>query len=100
MFWGLSSFYLNADDDYTEGVTADISDRKQAEAALQASEAELRALFSAISDPLCVLTAEGQVIEAIEGIPSYRDLYKEELIGKTVHQLFAKEQADEFLSYI
>ncbi|MBD2069992.1 PAS domain S-box protein [Leptolyngbya sp. FACHB-671] len=100
LFWGLSSSYLNADDDYIEGVIADISDRKQAEAALQASEAELRALFLAIPDPLCVYNAEGQVIDAIPGNPSYGEEYREKYIGKTLHQLYAKEQADEFLSYI
>jgi PAS domain S-box-containing protein len=74
--------------------------RKQAEAALQASEAELRALFSAIPDPLCIFTAEGQLICAIEGNPSYGELNEEEHIGQVLHQLYAKEQADEFLNYI
>ncbi|WP_242045823.1 MULTISPECIES: PAS domain S-box protein [unclassified Calothrix] len=100
VFWGLFSSYLNADDDYIEGVLADISDRKQAEVALQASEAELRALFSAIPDPLCVFNAKGQVIGAIKGNPSYGELHREEYIGKTLHQLYDTEQADEFLSYI
>ncbi|NJO51704.1 MAG: PAS domain S-box protein [Leptolyngbyaceae cyanobacterium RM2_2_4] len=100
VFWGLCSSYLNAADGYVEGVLADISDRKQAEAALQASEAELRALFSAIPDLMCIFNAEGQVICVTEGNPSYTELYKEELVGKTLHQLFAKEQADEFLDYI
>jgi PAS domain S-box-containing protein len=100
VFWGLFSSYLNAGDDYIEGVLADISDRKQAEAALQASEAELRALFSAIPDLMCIFNAEGQVICVTEGNPSYKELYKEELVGKTLHQLFAKEQADEFLGCI
>ncbi|MBD2438496.1 PAS domain S-box protein [Nostoc sp. FACHB-110] len=100
VFWGLFSSYLNAADDYIEGVIADISDLKQAEIALQASEAELRALFSAIPDPLCVFNAQGQVIGAIKGNPSYGELYREEYIGKTLDQLYAKEQADEFLSYI
>ncbi|MEG5036497.1 PAS domain S-box protein [Microcoleus sp. AT3-D2] len=100
LFWGLFSLYLNADGDYIEGVIADISDRKQAEVALQASEAELQALFSAIPDPLCVLTAEGQVIDIIKGNPSYGEEYREDCTGKILHQLFAKEQADELLGYI
>ncbi|MBV9386505.1 MAG: PAS domain S-box protein [Chroococcidiopsidaceae cyanobacterium CP_BM_ER_R8_30] len=99
-FWGLYSSRLNASDGYTEGVFTDISARKRAEAALQASEAELRALFSAIPDPLFVLTAEGRVIEAVA--ISTAQLYKpiEEQIGKTLHQIFEKEQADEFLDYV
>ncbi|NJO76798.1 MAG: PAS domain S-box protein [Leptolyngbyaceae cyanobacterium RM1_406_9] len=96
VFWGLTSSYLNAADGYIEGVVADISDLKQAEAALQASEAELRALFSAIPDPLCIFNAEGQLLCTIKGNPSYG----EECTGKTLHQLFAKEQADEFLNHI
>jgi PAS domain S-box-containing protein len=82
------------------GVYTDIDDRKRAEAALQASEAELQALFSALPDPLCTFNAEGQVICVTEGNPSYRELYKEKLVGKTLHQLFAKEKADELLGYI
>ena len=57
LFWGLYSTRLNATDECMEGVIADISDRKQAEAALQASETELRTLIAAIPDPLSVLTA-------------------------------------------
>jgi two-component system, NarL family, sensor kinase len=100
VFWGLFSSYLNAADDYIEGVIADISDRKQAEAALQASEAELRALISAIPDPLCIFNAEGQLLCSIKGNPSYGELHREEYIGTTLHQLYAQEQADEFLNYI
>jgi PAS domain S-box-containing protein len=100
LFWGLYSSRLNAADECIDGVIADISDRKQAEVALQASEAELRALFSAIPDPLCVVTAQGRVIETVEGNP--RQLYSpvEEKVGKTLHQIFEEEQADEFMNYI
>ncbi|MEP0898643.1 PAS domain S-box protein [Leptolyngbya boryana FACHB-1624] len=100
VFWGLFSSYLNTGDDYIEGVIADISDRKQAEVALQTSEAELRSLFSAIPDPMCIFNGEGQLICAIKGNPSYGELYREEYIGKTLHRLYDREQADEFLSYI
>jgi PAS domain S-box-containing protein len=100
VFWVLYSARLNTIDGYMEGVISDINDCKQAEAALQASETELRALFSAIPDPLFVLTAEGRVIEAVEIEPDR--LYKpiEEQVGRTLHQIFAEEQADEFLGYI
>lgn len=78
------------------GVYMDIDDRKQAEIALQASEAELRALVSAIPDLICIFNAEGQLLCTIKGNSSYG----EECTGKTLHQLFAKEQADEFLNHI
>jgi PAS domain S-box-containing protein len=100
LFWVLFSSYLNAADGYIEGVVVDISDLKQAEAALHASEAELRALVSAIPDPLFVLTAEGRLVEAVEVKPNQLSRPIEEQIGQTLHQIFEKEQADEFLNHI
>ncbi|WP_009634539.1 AAA family ATPase [Synechocystis sp. PCC 7509] len=81
------------------GLIADISDRKQAEEALQASESKLRTLIEAIPDPLFVLTAEGRFLEMIVQEPNLLWQPYEEMIGKTLHQL-GREQADEFLSYI
>ncbi|WP_375505306.1 PAS domain-containing protein [uncultured Nostoc sp.] len=81
-------------------LVTDISDRKRAEEALQASEREIRALLAAIPDPFFVLTAEGQVIKAAEIEPT--KLYKpiENQQNKTLHEIFAQKQADEFLDYI
>ncbi|HEY9626139.1 MAG TPA: PAS domain S-box protein [Coleofasciculaceae cyanobacterium] len=52
LFWVLFSSYLNAADGYIEGVVADISDRKQAEAALQTSEERLRLALTASNQGL------------------------------------------------
>ena len=99
LFWGLYSSRLNAVDGCLEGVIADISDRKQVEAALQASETELRTLIAAIPDLLSVLTAQGQILEVIAVEPHLLFKPIEEMIGKTLHQI-GKEQANEFVGYI
>ncbi|MBD2234956.1 PAS domain S-box protein [Phormidium tenue] len=62
VFWGLFSAYLNADDDYIEGVIADITDRKQAEAALQTSEERLRLALTASNQGLYDLNIKTEEI--------------------------------------
>ncbi|HEY9829396.1 MAG TPA: response regulator [Stenomitos sp.] len=75
-------------------------ERKRAQEALQASEAELRALFAAIPDPLFVINSLGRVLKVVPLAPE--QLYKpaEEQIGRTLHEIFEQAQADIFLSYI
>ncbi|HVO34409.1 MAG TPA: PAS domain-containing protein [Gemmatimonadales bacterium] len=62
--------------------------------------AELRALFSAISDVILVLDAEGRYVSVApsgEGL-----LYRpaDDVIGKRLHEVFAKDQADFFLTNV
>lgn len=81
---------------------ADELEQKVAErtAALQASEAELKALFAAMPDVVLVLDREGYYLKIAPTDPSR--LYKpaEELVGKTLHDVFPKEQADAFVDYV
>jgi PAS domain S-box-containing protein len=81
------------------GVFTDISDRKQAEAALQVSESKIRTLIEAIPDPLFVFSDEGRFLEIMVLEPDLLWHPFEEMIGKTMHQL-GREEADEFLGYI
>ncbi|MEG4344151.1 PAS domain S-box protein [Microcoleus sp. A003_D6] len=82
------------------GIGTDISDRKQAEIALQASESELRALFAAMNDVIFVIDIEGRYLKIVPTNPEF--LYKPsaELIGKTLHDILPPETADFFLSQI
>ncbi|MGA2382049.1 MAG: PAS domain-containing protein [Gemmatimonadales bacterium] len=62
--------------------------------------AELRALFSAISDVILVLDAEGRYVSVA---PSGENLlYRPavDVLGKRLHDVFAKDQADFFLANV
>ncbi|MBS1114120.1 MAG: multi-sensor hybrid histidine kinase [Nitrospirae bacterium] len=78
----------------------DITERKRAEEALSSSETELRALINAMTDVIFVSNSEGRYLKIPETNPSL--LYKPAngLLGKTLHEVFPKDQADFFLSHI
>lgn len=82
------------------GIVRDISRRKRADEALKASESELRALFAAMTDVILVLDEEGRYLKIAPTDPAY--LYKpsDDLIGKKLHEVFPKEEADFFLAHI
>jgi two-component system, cell cycle sensor histidine kinase and response regulator CckA len=82
------------------GLARDVTERKQAEAALKASEAELRALFAAMTDVILVLDAQGRHLKIAPTDPTY--LYKppDEMIGRSLDQIFPKKVAGFFLDHI
>jgi two-component system sensor histidine kinase/response regulator len=82
------------------GTAADISDRKRAEAALQASEAELRCLFAAMTDLVFAIDAQGRYLKIAQTNPSLLCEPAEVLLGKTLHEVFPPSQADLFLNCI
>src|SRR5207245_5279706 len=67
---------------------------------LRESEAELQALFSAISDVILVLDADGRYVKIAPTSPSLLYRPAPELIGRTLHEVFDQENADKFLGYI
>ena len=81
-------------------IGTDISDRKQAEIALQASEAELRALFAAMNDVIFEVDIEGRFLKVAPTNPQL--LYKPtaEFAGKKINDLFYPEMAEFFLEQI
>lgn len=85
---------------YYEGTVTDITTRKQAEAALQASEEELRLMFAAMTDTVIVFDVQGRYLNFIQTQSTL--VYKPRLkrIGKTVHEVLPKEIARLFMDAI
>src|SRR2546430_11381891 len=67
---------------------------------LRESEAELQALFSAISDVILVLDRDGRYVQIAPTSPSLLYRPAPELIGRTLHEVFDQDNADKFLGYI
>jgi diguanylate cyclase (GGDEF)-like protein/PAS domain S-box-containing protein len=77
-----------------KNLSADFERGRQAEAALEKSEAELRAIFASMQDVVIVFDVDGRYIEIAPTNPS--NLYRppDEMLGKTLHDILPKEQAD------
>src|SRR5207245_1843646 len=77
-----------------------MSTAKPVTPALRGADAELEALFAAISDVILVLDADGRYVK----IPPTNTamLYRPaaELLGRTLHDVFDRPQADHFLGLI
>ncbi len=78
----------------------EIAERKQVESKLRTSESELRAIFTAMRDVVIMFDREGHYVKIAPASPQL--LYKpaDELLGKTVHEIFEAEVADRFLKAI
>lgn len=84
---------------YVSKIT-DVTERKEAERALRSSESELRALFAAMTDVILVLDSEGRYLRIAPTNPSLLYRPPEELLGKTLHEVLPREQADAFLESV
>ncbi|MFN8598503.1 MAG: GAF domain-containing protein, partial [Anaerolineae bacterium] len=82
------------------GVARDVTARKRVEAALQASEAQLRALFAAMTDLILIIDDQGYYREIIPTNPQLLYRSPDQLLGKRLHQIFPAEQADRFLAAV
>ncbi|HEY9643088.1 MAG TPA: PAS domain S-box protein [Coleofasciculaceae cyanobacterium] len=80
--------------------TEDISDRKQTEADLQASEAELRGLFAAMAEVILVYNREGRCLKLVSTNPDLLIKPSEEQVDRTLYECFPQEQAKIYHGYI
>ena len=78
----------------------DITERKQTEENLAASEAKLRALFAAMTDAVIVLDTDGRYLEIAPTNPANLFRPPEGLLGNTMHEILPKNTADMILSKI
>ena len=95
-----TSMRLYPDTGILEGSIQDITERKWAEDKLAASEAELRALFASMTDVVIIYDIEGRYIHVAPTNPANLYLRPDEMLGKTLHEVLPKEQADYIVSMI
>jgi diguanylate cyclase (GGDEF)-like protein/PAS domain S-box-containing protein len=78
----------------------DVSERKEAEERLKTSETELRALFAAMDDVVFEIDAQGRILKVAPTNWLLRYRTREELLGKTLHDILPTNTAEELLAHI
>jgi PAS domain S-box-containing protein len=69
-------------------------------AELAEAEAELRGIFAAMTEQIFVYDVQGRYLKIASNTPALLYHPTEDLLGKTLHEVLEKEQADIFLGYI
>ncbi|MBI3968830.1 MAG: PAS domain S-box protein, partial [Chloroflexi bacterium] len=76
------------------GVSVDVTERKQTERALQASEARFRALIEQSSESVLMLDPDGQLLYAGPSTSRLLGYAEEELVGRSAFELLHSEDVD------
>mgnify|MGYP005848467253 CR=1 FL=1 len=78
----------------------ELAKRLRVEAIVLDSEAELQALFAAMNEIVLVIDAQGRYLKIAPTNSALSLTPADELIGKTLHEMFEPSQADILLAYI
>jgi PAS domain S-box-containing protein len=78
----------------------EIAERQRIEAALRNSEAELKALFAAMTDYIVVFDAQGTYIKVVSTNTELAYQPGVERVGKTVYEILPEQQASMFVIHI
>ncbi len=82
---------------FHEGMMRDVTERVQAQKALAASEAELRALFASMQDVVLVIDRQGMYRKIAPTNPGLLVKPPAELLGRNLRDVFPAEQAEIFI---
>jgi diguanylate cyclase (GGDEF)-like protein/PAS domain S-box-containing protein len=74
--------------------------RKNAEAALRASDAELRAVFAAMNDQVLICDRSGRIQSIPPTHPASQHLSQEELAGKTLSEILDSKTATSVIEHV
>ena len=85
---------------YLVGSVHDVTDLKREGEALRASEAELRALFAAMSDVIFVIDKSGRHLKVAPTNPDILYRPPDSIVGKRMHDIFPEPIASRFLDHI
>ena len=81
-------------------IARDITERIATEKALQESGNNLRALFNAMTDVVFEMDYNGRYLYIAPTSPQLMFKPSEDIIGKTMHEVFPKPEADRFLTFV
>jgi PAS domain S-box-containing protein len=93
----ISSFQME-DQWYAVGMVRDITERKKAERELKESQAKLQAILDYSPALIYVKDLKGRYILANTNYRQLLELHSEDIIGKTDHEVFPTESADEYVA--